>query len=123
MDAEIDAVVPDRGTPISLRGTSRWSGNIVGYYEKDRFSARVAYNLRSDFLFQEASSNDRFDEFTEGQKILDVNVGYKLSENFRLRFTANNLTNSMRKRIWQTGHFSDQRDNGRTFVLELRATL
>ena len=124
VDAEMDAVVPNRGTPISLRGTSEKSGNFVMYFEREKFGARVAANYRSDYLFQEASENDRFDEFTEGRTIVDMNVDYIIMENMKVRFSANNLTEERRSRYWDTATqwFSDERDNGREYVLEFRYT-
>jgi TonB-dependent receptor len=124
VDAEMDAVVPDRNVPISLRGTSERSGNLVMYYERERFGARVAANYRSDYLFQEASDNDRFDEFTNGRTIVDLNMDYLINENMKIRFTAGNLTDENRSRYWNTPgrYFSDERDNGREYVLEFRYT-
>jgi TonB-dependent receptor len=124
VDAEMDAVVPDRGTPISLRGTSERSGNLVLYFEKEKFGARVAANYRSDYLFQEASDTDRFDEFTHGRTIVDMNLDYIIMENMKVRLSANNLTEERRSRFWDTPgrYYSDERDNGRTLVLEFRYT-
>ena len=122
VDAEMDAVVPDRGTPISLRGTSENSGNLVVYYEREKFGARVAANYRSDYLFQEGSDTDRFDEFTNGRTIIDLNLDYLITDRMKVRFTANNLTDERRTRYWDTPgqYYSDERDNGRTYVLEFR---
>jgi TonB-dependent receptor len=125
VDAKLDAV---RGTGrfVELRGTSEWSGNIVAYFEKGPFGARVAYNDRDDFLHQEAVSSNDFDEFTEGGEYVDVNLDYRFNENWRLRLTGNNLTDTQRFRIWgaaSNDYFSDQRNDGRTYVLELRGNL
>ena len=59
-----------------------------------------------------------------GQDILDLNLDYLIRENIKLRFTANNLTDERRGRYWFTPgrYYSDLRDNGRSFVLELRIT-
>jgi TonB-dependent receptor len=124
VDAEMDAVVPDRGTPISLRGTSEESGNLVLYFEREKFGARIAGNYRSDYLFQEASDTDRFDEWTLGRTFVDLNVDYLINENMKIRFTAANLTDERRTRIWYTPgrYFSDERDNGQEYVLEFRWT-
>jgi TonB-dependent receptor len=122
VDANMDAVVPDRGTPISLRGTSERSGNLVVYFERQNFGARIAANYRSDYLFQEASDTDRFDEFTHGRTIIDMNLDYILMERMKIRLSANNLTDERRTRFWNTPgqYYSDERDNGRTIVLEFR---
>jgi TonB-dependent receptor len=123
VDAEMDAVVPENNLPISLRGTSEWSGNLVAYFEMDKFSARVAYNYRDDFLFQEAEDPFRHAEWTEGSEIIDVNLNYRFQKNMLLRLSANNLTGVTRERYWQTAgtnKFSDDRDNGQYYTLEFR---
>lgn len=38
------------GRQVRFNGVSEWAGNIVGLYEKPFFSARLAYNYRSDFV-------------------------------------------------------------------------
>jgi iron complex outermembrane receptor protein len=123
VDAEMNAVVPENGLPISLRGTSEWSGNLVGYFERKKFSARLAANYRSDYLYQEASDENRHDEWTEGGTFVDLNLSYRFNKHWLLRFTANNLTGKTRQRYWETAginRFSDDRDNGQYYTLELR---
>ena len=123
VDAEMDAVVPENNLPISLRGTSEWSGNLVAYFERKKFSVRVAANYRDDFLFQEAEDPFRSPEWTEGSTIVELNMDYKFNKNLRLRFSANNLTGETRRRLWETAgawKFSDDRDNGQYYTLELR---
>lgn len=124
VDAQMDAVVPERNVPISLRGTSEKSGNFILYFEKKNFGARLAANYRSDYLFQEASDDDRFDEWTNGRTIVDLNLDYAITKNMKVRFTANNLTEENRSRFWYTPNnwFSDERHNGRTYVFEFRIT-
>jgi outer membrane receptor protein involved in Fe transport len=82
----------------------------------------VAANYRSDYLFQEASDTDRFDEWTDGRTIIDMNLDYIIMENMKVRLTAANLTEERRTRFWNTPgrYYSDDRDNGREFVLEFR---
>jgi len=122
VDAEMDAVVPENLLPISLRGTSEWSGNLVLYFEKKKFSTRLAMNYRDDFLFQEAEDAYRHDEWTEGSTILDLNMDYRFNKRWVLRFSANNLTGETRLRYWSAPvkRFSDDRDNGQYYTLELR---
>ncbi|PCD03115.1 TonB-dependent receptor [Sphingomonas spermidinifaciens] len=38
------------GQQVRFNGVSEWAGNLVGLYEKPFFSARLAYNYRSDFV-------------------------------------------------------------------------
>lgn len=122
VDAALEAV-RGNGRIVSLRGTSEWSGNFVTYFELEKFSARLAYNTRDDYLHQEAVSANDFDEYTKGQEYVTLNLDYRFNENWRLRFTGNNLTDSQRYRLWENKYFSDQRDDGRTFVLELRGRM
>jgi len=122
VDAEMDAVVPERGTPITLRGTSEESGNLVFYFEKNKFGARLAANYRTEYLHQEAEEPDRYDEFVDGRTVVDLNFDYVIGDNWKIRFTANNLTDVNRSRFWSTNtnYFADRRDNGQEYVLELR---
>jgi iron complex outermembrane receptor protein len=125
VDAELDAV-RDAGQPIELRGTSEWSGNIVTYYENGPFGVRLAYNYREDFLHQEAESPNDFDEYTEGGEYLDMNVDYRINDNWRIRLTGNNLTDNQRHRVYRaaaTDYLNSIRDDGRTYVIELRGSM
>ncbi|UUL83998.1 TonB-dependent receptor [Sphingomonas qomolangmaensis] len=38
------------GQQVRFNGVSEWSGNVVALYERPFFSARAAYNYRSDFV-------------------------------------------------------------------------
>ncbi len=124
VDAQLDAVREGTGRFIELRGTSDFSMNIVGYYEQRPVcSVRLAYNDRSDFMHQEAESAKDFDEWTTGTEYVDLNVDWRFNRHWRLRFSANNLTDSQRYRIFRTAgadYFSDLRNDGRTYTLELR---
>jgi len=125
VDAELDAV-RDAGQPIMLRGTSEWSGNVVGYYENGPFGMRLAYNYRDTFLHQEAESPNDFDEYTEGGEYVDLNVDWQFNRHWRLRFSANNLTDTQRARVYRgaaNDYFNRQQDAGRTYVIELRARM
>jgi iron complex outermembrane recepter protein len=71
-----------------LVAVSKHSYNLVGLYEKGRFSARVAYNWRDDAVF----------EFTQGRpdviaarSQLDAQFGFDLTSKIALSFQAQNL--------------------------------
>jgi len=123
VDAELDAV-RDAGQPVMLRGTSKWSGNIVGYFEKNAWGVRLAYNYRDDFLHQEGEAPDDYDEYTLGTEYVDLNVDWRINKHWRIRFSANNLTDSQRHRVYRAqvnDYLNSLNDSGRTYVLELRA--
>jgi iron complex outermembrane receptor protein len=71
-----------------LVAVSKHSYNLVGLYEKGRFSARVAYNWRDDAVF----------EFTQGRpdviaarSQLDAQFSFDLTSKIALSFQAQNL--------------------------------
>jgi len=122
IDAEMDGRYPGTEDTIDLLGTSEKSGNLVAYYERGRFGSRLAYNWRDDFLYQEGAEG--FLEYTEGTAVLDLNVDWRFNRHWRLRFSANNLTDEQTVRYFiSPGLMSDIRDNGRTYVLELRGNM
>jgi len=73
-----------------LVGTSRHTYNLSGYYEDDRFNARLAYNYRSAFY----SGLDRNTAFSQAAvDSLSASLGYKINDNFSVTFDAHNLNN------------------------------
>ncbi len=119
IDAEMDSISPNTNEPIALPGTSENSANLVAYFERGRFGARMAYTYREDFLHQEGAEG--FVEFTEGTEFLDLNLDWRFNDQWRLRFTANNLTDEQRYRYFVRPHLmSDIRNDGRTYIIELR---
>ena len=75
------------GDPIP--GNSKHQFNLIGYYENDRLSARLAYSQRSKFFitFDRASPLNQ-----DGLKSLDANVTYNVTDNVALTLDAINLT-------------------------------
>ena len=84
------------GRTLPLPLSSKHSYNIVGYYEKDRISARLAYNYRSSFLdtAQPAVLGGSF--YADGRGQLDGQISYKLNERFRLTLDAINIGRPIR---------------------------
>lgn len=122
IDAKLEALVGNNGS-VSLRGSSKWSGNVVTYFEKDALSVRLAYNMRSDYLHREAHKFEKFDEFYKGKSYLNLNIGWNFKQGMQLRFVADNLTNQQVERVYKTQsheYMSNLRNNGRTFGLEFR---
>jgi len=77
-----------------LVGTSKYTANVVGYYENAWLSARLAYTYRSDyFIGLDRSSIEN--EAGNGQ--LDASVNFTVTKNVTLSVDALNLTNSLLK--------------------------
>ncbi|MFO1336821.1 MAG: TonB-dependent receptor [Burkholderiaceae bacterium] len=104
-----------------LMGSSKNTWNAEGYYENDRFSARVAYTWRSAFLVGlDRSTNETMD----AEANLAASLNYKVNDSITLTFDALNLNNSVLK------YYADNKDqprafysNGRQFYLGLRVSL
>ncbi|WP_317205093.1 TonB-dependent receptor [Janthinobacterium sp.] len=104
-----------------MLNASKDTYNLTGFYEDDRFSARLAYNYRSAY---KAGVDRGASQHVEGSGGLAGSFNYKINENFTVTFDALNLTNTTIKM------YADSKDqprafysNGRTFYLGLRGKM
>ena len=91
LDSETPNSDPSTGSSVGIEGLSEQSWNLIGFYENDRFSARAAYNWRSDYLVATSFNGSSLSEEDRGQ--LDVSFAYNLRDNIALTFEAINLNN------------------------------
>jgi len=96
-----------------LPGNSKHTFNLVGYYETEKLSVRLAYTYRSKFFvtFDRAAALNQ-----AGLESLDASINYNLTDNVALTFDAVNLTDE--KIVQYSGSRSRPRgvyDNGRQF--------
>jgi iron complex outermembrane receptor protein len=104
-----------------LVGASRDTWNLTGYYEDDRFNARVAYNYRSKFY----NGLDRSTaQYQAGIGTLALSLGWKIDERFTVSLDGMNLNNPVLK------YYANNEDqptafysNGRQWYLTLRAKM
>jgi len=95
--------VDDNGNRTSFPGAATHSYNVVGYYERDGFSGRLAYNYRGDHLMEPSSSPEGSNAvFGEAQGRLDFAARYRFKNGVRLSIDALNLTEQ------QSYHYYDQ---------------
>lgn len=73
-----------------LVGASRNTYNVIGYFENDRISARLAYTYRSHFFVGLDRSTP---EFQDDTGTLAASLSYNLSAHIALTFDALNLNN------------------------------
>ncbi|QJD99510.1 TonB-dependent receptor [Massilia forsythiae] len=104
-----------------LLNSSRNTWNLTGYYENERFSARLAYNYRSAY---KAGVDRGASQHVDGMPTLAASVNVKLGEHLTLTFDGLNLTNETIRM------YAENKDrprafyaNGRTFYLGLRGKL
>jgi iron complex outermembrane recepter protein len=104
-----------------LVGASKNSYSATGYFENDRFNARVAYTYRSTFFngLDRASA-----QYQVGVGNLAASLGYKFSENLSLSLDGMNLNNPVLK------YYAANPDqptafyvSGRQYYLTLRAKM
>ncbi len=94
------ALVPGLSNYTTLPGQSDHVGNFSLFYEKYGFSARVALNVQSAFIYELDTYVDPtgarilLPNYTATHAQLDCAVSQKLPGNVTLLLEANNLTNS-----------------------------
>ena len=101
-----------------MLGTSKNTFNVGGYFETDKFSARVAYNYRSSFY----SGLDRATAFFQDSvQSVDASMGYAFTDNFTLSLDGRNLSNE------RVDYYAASKErprssyiNGRQYYLNLR---
>jgi iron complex outermembrane receptor protein len=104
-----------------LVGASKNTYNVSGYFENDKFNARLAYTFRSAFFngLDRTTAQHQDDTGT-----VAASLGYKISDNLTLSLDALNLNNPTLK------YYAANRDqptafykNGRQYYLTLRGKL
>ncbi len=77
--------------PNSLEGISKHSFNLVGMYEKDKVSVRVAYNWRSKFLVTAIDCCVGFPIWQDDTGYLDASIHYRVTPNLEFLLEGSNL--------------------------------
>lgn len=87
-DSDVDASNYSDMIPTST-DSSEHTLNLVGYYEADNYSARAAYNWRSEYMIREAGfyGNRLHDDFGT----LDLSFNYYVTDAITLSFDAVNV--------------------------------
>lgn len=96
---ESSDLIDQEGDPIGRRGLSDKVMNLGAYYDDGKFSARVAYNKRSEFTRRENvalgfARPETLPEIEAARDQLDLTVRYKFNKYLRATFNAINLTNT-----------------------------
>lgn len=105
VDGDVVYDVYDVNNTFALTGLSD-SANLIGFYEKNGFQVRLAYNWRDDFLlalFQPQRAGEP--TFVEEYGQWDINASYEVSENISVFVEGINITEETTR---QHGRFKDQ---------------
>ncbi|HEX8601821.1 MAG TPA: TonB-dependent receptor [Pseudoduganella sp.] len=81
------------GEQFALVGLSN-SANVIGIFENDRWTARLAYNWRDEFLSSTFDGTGPNPQYVEPYGQFDLSVGYAVNRQLSLQFEAINLANA-----------------------------
>lgn len=101
-----------------MLGTSKNTYNVGGYFETDKWSARLSYNFRSNFY----SGLDRATAyFQDDVAMVDGSVGYMITDNLTVSLDGRNLGDE------KIAYYANSKErprsiyrNGRQYYLNLR---
>lgn len=119
---------------MPYEGLSQDSYNFVAMFEKGDWSARLAYNWRSEFLMSVGANGFNGTDkgitwnlpvYNDDYGQLDGSVAYKITDNVTVSLEANNLTNSETRTIMKQNeagdHYTSYFVNDARYALTLRA--
>jgi TonB-dependent receptor len=89
-DVAYDISLPQTEDQFALTGLSD-SYNLIVFYENDRWSARILYNWRDEFL-SHVNVGDRIPRYVEAYGQLDFNVGWRATDNLTFTLEGINMT-------------------------------
>jgi iron complex outermembrane receptor protein len=79
-------------TDLPLEGFSKTAYNVVLMWEQEKYSARLAYNWRDDYLISQADCCVKLPIWQDAYGQLDASVHYKPSSSWDIFLDAQNLT-------------------------------
>ena len=80
---------------VPLEQLSKYSYNVIGFYDRGPLSARVAYNWRSKYVVTTAGNGSgNLPIFNAERGQLDASVTYTVAPHFALTVDGTNLTNT-----------------------------
>jgi TonB-dependent receptor len=128
VDTDAEFINPNSGASFDVPGLSPNTTNLVVFYEKNRWSGRLAWNWRDEFLWtvSDTRSNPRF---TKSYSQLDASFGVNLTDSLSLVFEAINLTDNNVEQYNIVGPVSDLKqlrtvsNSGRRFQAGVRMNL
>jgi iron complex outermembrane receptor protein len=109
----------EAGAPLA--GSSKNTYNAEGYFENDRFSARLIYSYRSDFLTGIVSA---LPQYVAGAGDWSTSINLKLTDHLTLAFDGKNLTGELaRQYVVRKDMPAAIYNNGKQFYLGLKYSL
>ena len=116
------------GLPLNFVNLSKDSYNATIYFEKPRyrFSGRLRYTYRSDFLVSEASFlTGQLPLYKKGTGQLNASMSYRVNKKITVNFQGSNLTDEqvVQPAFFPEGPTAMTRDSGRRFSIGVAISL
>lgn len=84
---------------VPLQGQSKETFNIVGMYDKNDWSVRLAYNWRSRYLLTTRDVISKYPLWNDDAGYLDGSVFYNINDNITVGMQFTNIANTQTKTI------------------------
>ncbi|WP_049629956.1 TonB-dependent receptor [Cellvibrio sp. pealriver] len=88
VDADVEFDNLTTAGQFAMTGLSD-TANVVGFYDKDAWQIRLAYNWRDSFLLSRTAGGGNQPQYVEAYSQIDLSIGYEFSDN--LTFTAEGI--------------------------------
>jgi len=99
------------------------SQNIIGFYEKDGFQARIAFNNRESFLQTLRNGDTGEPEYVDTYGQWDLSASYDINENFTVVFEGINVTDEYTSKHGRlASHFTEQVRSGARYAIGVRGS-
>jgi TonB-dependent receptor len=122
-DSSFKDTISGTALTYELPENSKTSYNLIGYYEDAKFSARLAYNFRSQFLREAPNAQDGL-KYRSGYGQADFAARYKARRGITLTLDALNLFKAHTDEwVYQPTLTDGRFTTGRTVQFGLRAAL
>ncbi|MGM8228157.1 TonB-dependent receptor [Cellvibrio sp. ARAG 10.3] len=127
-----EPIVDERNTfrvfsGLPLQGYSDENLNIVGMYEYNDISFRLAYTWRSEYLLTLRESEDFAPVYAEASGMMDASLYYTINDNWKVGIEGSNLLDTETKTRYQKNQEGIKTDalsftTDRRYALSVRAT-
>ncbi|CAM5194610.1 TonB-dependent receptor [Alishewanella longhuensis] len=112
---------------LPLQGYSDRNMNIVGMYEYEDISFRLAYTWRSEYLLTLRESEEYVPAYAKASGMLDASLYYSINENWKIGIEGSNLLRTETKTQYQMNQAGVRTDalsftTDRRYALSVRAT-
>jgi len=111
---------------LPLEGLSKYTFNLIGLYDRGSFSARLAYNWRSQYLLTTTNNGTSGTASYNGTTLtyalpvfnqpygqLDASASYKFAQHFVFAVEASNLTDALTRTVMGV----DEQQHGRNWFM------